>query len=85
MSDNRRKNIFEALAVSVIVMYRKMLSPLFPPSCIYTPTCSEYAETAIRRYGLFKGLRLAIRRILRCHPFRKGGYDPVPDKWENRK
>ena len=85
MSDNLRKNIFETLAISTIVMYRKMLSPLFPPSCIYTPTCSEYAETAIMRYGLFKGLRLATRRILRCHPFREGGYDPVPDKWENRK
>jgi len=85
MSEKRKRNIFEKLITSAIVMYRKVLSPLFPPSCIYTPTCSEYAETAIRRYGLVKGCRLAIRRILRCHPFREGGYDPVPDKWENRK
>ncbi len=48
------------------------------PTCIYTPTCSQYAIEAIEKYGSIKGTYLAVRRILRCHPFRKGGYDPVP-------
>ena len=75
----------ESLLIGTIKGYRKLISPVFPSSCIYTPTCSVYAETAIRRYGVIRGLRLAALRLFRCHPFRKGGYDPVPDKWENRK
>ena len=75
----------ESLLIGTIKGYRRFISPLFPSSCIYNPTCSVYAETAIRRYGVIRGLRLAISRLLRCHPFRKGGDDPVPDKWEKRK
>ncbi|WP_300379697.1 membrane protein insertion efficiency factor YidD [Clostridium sp.] len=60
-----------------IQLYRKYISPMTPPKCIYTPTCSQYAIDAITKYGALKGGFLAIRRILRCHPFRKGGYDPV--------
>lgn len=64
--------------VSCIRFYQKRISPLFPPSCIYKPTCSQYAVEAINKYGLARGGWLAIKRILRCHPFHKGGYDPVP-------
>ena len=62
----------------LIHFYRGFLSPLKPPSCRYIPTCSEYAMIAVEKYGAAKGSFLAIKRILRCHPFHKGGYDPVP-------
>ncbi|WP_369823985.1 membrane protein insertion efficiency factor YidD [Anaerovibrio sp. JC8] len=62
----------------MIGFYRSYISPLKPPSCRFVPTCSEYAMIAIEKYGPVKGGYLAIRRILRCHPFHKGGYDPVP-------
>lgn len=61
----------------MIRFYRKAISPLFPPCCRFVPTCSQYALEAITKYGAFKGGKMAIRRILRCHPFHKGGYDPV--------
>lgn len=61
-----------------IKMYRTCISPLFPAQCIYLPTCSEYAMQAIEKYGVIKGIILGIKRILRCHPGRPGGYDPVP-------
>ena len=61
-----------------IRFYQKYISPLSPPSCRYTPTCSQYAIEALRKHGPFKGTYLAIRRILRCHPWGGSGYDPVP-------
>jgi hypothetical protein len=60
------------------MIYQKVISPAFPPSCRYFPTCSQYAKEAIVKYGLIKGSYLAARRLLRCHPFHEGGYDPVP-------
>lgn len=62
----------------MIGFYRSYISPLSPPSCRYIPTCSEYAMIAIEKYGAVKGGIMAVKRILRCHPFHKGGYDPVP-------
>ena len=62
----------------LIRFYRAAISPLFPPSCRYVPTCSQYAMEAIGKYGAAKGGWLARKRSLRCHPFHKGGYDPVP-------
>ena len=65
--------------ISLIRFYQKYLSPLkWRTHCIYTPTCSEYAVQAISKYGIIKGILLFVWRILRCNPFSKGGYDPVP-------
>lgn len=61
-----------------IFFYQKCISPMFPPVCRFTPTCSQYAVEAIRKHGPFYGLYLAVRRILRCHPWGGSGYDPVP-------
>ena len=61
-----------------IRFYQKFISPLTPPSCRFTPTCSQYAIEALRKHGPFKGTYLAVRRILRCHPWGGSGYDPVP-------
>ncbi|MBQ7656750.1 MAG: membrane protein insertion efficiency factor YidD [Clostridia bacterium] len=65
--------------LSMICFYRRRVSPGLPYACRFTPTCSEYAEEAIRRFGAVRGGQLAARRLLRCHPFAKGGYDPVPE------
>ena len=64
--------------ILMIRSYRAWISPMLPPSCRYVPTCSEYAMIAIKRYGAAKGGWMAFKRILRCHPFHEGGYDPVP-------
>ncbi|MDR2196964.1 MAG: membrane protein insertion efficiency factor YidD [Coriobacteriales bacterium] len=66
------------MALFCITMYRRVLSPLLPPSCRYIPTCSEYALIAFQRYGFLKGFWLSLKRISRCHPWHPGGYDPVP-------
>ncbi|MEA5143507.1 MAG: membrane protein insertion efficiency factor YidD [Oscillibacter sp.] len=62
----------------LIRFYQKHISPAFPPRCRYIPTCSEYAMEAISRYGAVKGGWMGFKRFMRCHPFHKGGYDPVP-------
>ena len=64
--------------LTLIAFYRSFISPLTPPACRFTPTCSQYAQEAIRKYGPFRGGWLALKRILRCHPFGGSGYDPVP-------
>ena len=66
------------ILIAIIRFYQKFLSPLKHTRCPYTPTCSQYGLEAIQKYGAFKGSLLACWRILRCNPFSKGGYDPVP-------
>ncbi|OJU16657.1 MAG: membrane protein insertion efficiency factor YidD [Clostridiales bacterium 43-6] len=68
------------LLIFLIRLYQKKISPHKPPSCRFVPTCSQYAVEAIETHGTLKGFWLAVRRILKCHPFHKGGYDPVPPK-----
>ncbi len=63
--------------VAVIRLYKILLSPLLPPACRFYPSCSTYAIQALERYGLIKGLWLAGKRVLRCHPYHPGGFDPV--------
>ena len=64
--------------ISAIRFYQREISPLSPPRCRYIPTCSQYALEAVEKYGAIKGTFLDTKRILRCNPFHKGGYDPVP-------
>lgn len=68
------------LLILPIRFYRMFISPMFPPSCRFQPTCSMYALQAIERFGVWRGSWLALRRISRCHPFHPGGYDPVPER-----
>ena len=72
------KRILSLPLILLIKLYRVAVSPLFPPSCRFHPTCSAYALEAIKKYGPFKGSWLAGKRILRCHPLNPGGFDPVP-------
>jgi len=67
----------QRVALYLLRAYKWAISPIFPPACRYTPTCSEYAMEAIERYGVLRGGLKAASRVLRCHPFVKGGYDPV--------
>lgn len=68
------------IIILIFKLYQKIISPLKPPSCRFIPTCSNYAIEAVETHGTFKGLMLAVKRISKCHPFHKGGYDPVPPK-----
>ncbi len=68
------------LLIALIRGYKMLVSPLLPPACRFHPTCSVYAMEAIERFGVWHGGKLAIARILRCHPLHPGGYDPVPPK-----
>ena len=78
MSEKRQKSFLANLFLSAIRFYQRNISPRVKPHCIDRPTCSEYAVQAIQKYGGKKGSWLAFKRIVRCHPFHKGGYDPVP-------
>ena len=73
------------VAVGLIRIYRVTLSPLLGPRCRFLPTCSQYAIDAIHDHGLLRGAWLAVRRIVRCHPFGGSGYDPVPSRTEPRR
>jgi hypothetical protein len=72
------KQAAKTVALSLLRAYKWALSPMLPPACRYVPTCSEYAMEAIDRFGVVRGSYMAMVRVLRCHPFVKGGYDPVP-------
>lgn len=63
--------------LAALRFYKMALSPLLPPACRYTPTCSEYAMEAVTRHGALRGSAMAAKRVLSCHPFARGGYDPV--------
>lgn len=72
------KKLIVNILILPIRFYQLAISPMLPPSCRYVPTCSQYAVEALRKHGPFKGLWLAVKRILRCHPWGGSGYDPVP-------
>ena len=65
------------LVISTLRLYKQWVSPMLPSACRFHPTCSEYMAHAVKRYGVRRGIALGVRRLLRCHPFRAGGYDPV--------
>ena len=69
--------MIQKLILAFLLCYQRFVSPLTAPACRFYPSCSEYALQAIKRYGLWCGLWLSLRRILKCHPFHPGGYDPV--------
>ena len=71
-------NILKYFFISIIKIYQRFISPFFPSSCKFSPTCSKYGIEAINKYGPLKGGFLTIKRILRCNPWSKGGYDPIP-------
>jgi uncharacterized protein len=71
------------LALSIIGAYKRWVSPLLPPSCRYVPTCSEYATEAVEHFGILRGGLMAAWRLLRCHPFVRGGYDPVCERFHH--
>ena len=71
------KKVVKSALIALLKLYKAGISPLLPPSCRFVPTCSEYAMEAVRQYGVIRGSWKSIRRLLRCHPFHPGGYDPV--------
>jgi uncharacterized protein len=77
MSGINLTNKLKSPVLFLLGFYKKFISPLFPPSCRYVPTCSEYTMEALERYGILRAAGMGAARLLRCHPFAAGGYDPV--------
>ncbi|HOI73091.1 MAG TPA: membrane protein insertion efficiency factor YidD [Syntrophales bacterium] len=77
MSDRPIRDLLAKVLILAIRFYQAAISPFLAPSCRFHPSCSEYARTAIERYGPFRGLWLGLKRLARCHPFHPGGFDPV--------
>ncbi|RLG29580.1 membrane protein insertion efficiency factor YidD [Methanosarcinales archaeon] len=75
----------QRIVLRLIRFYQRFISPLKPPSCRFTPTCSQYTFEAVRRFGILKGLYLGIKRVLRCVPWNPGGEDPVPERFSWRR
>jgi hypothetical protein len=71
------KSLLQSVLIGMVRGYQLFISPILPPSCRFVPTCSAYMIEAIEKYGAFRGGYLGIRRLLRCHPFSRGGYDPL--------
>ena len=78
-------NIFTYTLIKLIKAYKFLISPLLGPSCRYLPTCSEYCIDALKTYGLIKGMFLSFKRVLSCHPWGSGGFDPVKKEIKNKK
>ena len=78
-------NIFTYILIKFIKIYKYLISPLIGPSCRYLPTCSEYSIEALKTYGFIKGLLLSFKRIMSCHPWGNGGFDPVKKEIKAKK
>ena len=74
----KAKVIVRKIVTFPVVFYQYAISPLFPPTCRFTPTCSQYTKEALMKHGVVKGTKLSVKRISRCHPWGGSGYDPVP-------
>ena len=73
------------ILITAIYGYQRCISPLFPPSCRFTPSCSHYAVEALQRFGVIKGSWLTTQRLLKCHPLHSGGHDPVPQPQQSKR
>ena len=73
-----RRWVLPAMLLLALRFYQRWIGPAFPPACRFAPTCSAYAVEAIQRYGSLRGLWLTLRRLMKCHPYHAGGFDPVP-------
>ena len=78
-------NIFTYILIKFITIYKYLISPMIGPSCRFLPTCSEYSIEALRTYGFFKGIVLSLKRIMSCHPWGNGGFDPVKKEMKAKK
>ena len=79
-----KETVMKQIFIGIIRFYQKFISPMTPPACRFYPTCSHYGLEAFQKHGAFKGFWLTLKRILKCHPFHPGGFDPVPDKKDDR-
>jgi len=76
-ASGQNSRVIQELFLAILRFYKRWISPLLPSACRFHPTCSEYAMEAIQRYGVLRGMWLGVLRLLKCHPFHKGGFDPV--------
>jgi putative membrane protein insertion efficiency factor len=78
------RDVLKKLLISILLFYKKNISPMLPNACRFQPTCSEYMIEAINKHGILKGIHLGIKRIFRCNPWGGSGYDPVPERKINK-